>query len=177
MVKKVFLSGHGGWKPESGYTRLPKGCKIHFYTDFAKNLITGMEYQILRGDYTDIQHSVDEYMQCPDLRLSSQDEKWTKRSETELAKRNDPDCSIMIAPAGGATLSELFQSWTKGNSGEVEFHWMACQTLGLKQVGGRSHGLNAGDFSHSDKAKARYRIKSNGKGKYMWMTDDGKIVA
>ena len=45
MARKIFLSGHGGWEPSQGYTKLPKGCKIHFYTHFAKNMMTGMEHQ------------------------------------------------------------------------------------------------------------------------------------
>ncbi|MDX2151854.1 MAG: hypothetical protein SFV54_14035 [Bryobacteraceae bacterium] len=168
MAKHVFLSGHGGWKPSQGYTNVPKGCKIHFYTNFAKNLITGMEYQILEGTYNTIDRTIEEYKSCPDMRLSAQDDSWTKKSEASLAKRNDSNCVLLPSPPGGLLLSELFKLWNDSQLPGVEFHWLACQTLGLSQVGGRQYGLNAGDFRHDTSQPGRYRIHQTGGG-FSWI--------
>ncbi|MFB7510601.1 putative adhesin, partial [Streptomyces broussonetiae] len=27
-----MLSGHGGWEPASGFFRVPRGTRVHFYT-------------------------------------------------------------------------------------------------------------------------------------------------
>jgi len=162
MSRHIFLSGHGGWKPDQGYTQVPKGCRIHFYTNFAKNLITGMEYQILEGTYNTIDRTIEEYMSCPNMKLSAQDGSWTTKSENSLAKRNDPNCLLLPSPPEGITLAELFKGWTENSLPGVDFHWMACQTLGLNKVGGRSFGLNAGDFAHDRSRPGRYRITLTG---------------
>ncbi|HBY60253.1 MAG TPA: hypothetical protein DEH78_10545 [Solibacterales bacterium] len=168
MAKHVFLSGHGGWKPGQGYTTVPRGCRIHFYTHFAKNLITGMEHKILDGSYNTIDHTVEEYKSCPNLRLSHQEDSWTQKSQAKLATRGDPNCILLPSPPTGFSLAELFQEWNDSQLPGVEFHWLACQTLGLKQVGGRQFGLNAGDFSHASGSPGRYRIKDVG-GKFTWI--------
>ena len=36
MPAKVVIGGHGGWTPADGYTKVPKGCSIAFYTEFSK---------------------------------------------------------------------------------------------------------------------------------------------
>lgn len=166
MAKQVFLSGHGGWKPAQGFTQVPRGCRVHFYTDFAKNLITGMEYRILNGSWTTISRTVQEFMSCPDMLLSPQDATWTARSRRELAARNDPNCFLLVAPPGGRRLSEIFRNVKAGVG--YDFHWMACQTLGLTKVGGRAHGLNAGDFAHDPTKPGRYQI-TNASGAIEWM--------
>jgi hypothetical protein len=164
MSKHIFLSGHGGWKPKNGYTQVPKGCQINFYTNFAKNLITGMEHQILAGTYNTIDRTIAEYKSCPNMQLSEQPDDWTTTAKAKLALRNDPNCLLLESPHEGIALADLFEAWTTGNLPGVEFHWLACQTLGLKPVGGRASGLNAGDFSHDQSKPGRYRIKKVGDG-------------
>lgn len=138
MAKQVFLSGHGGWKPKNGFTQVPKGCKINFYTSFAKNLITGMEYMILEGTYTTVDRTIDQFMSCPNMQLSAQPDDWTRTSKEKLATRHDADCILLPSPPGGLSLAGLFELWMHEDLPPVEFHWLACQTRGLKQVGGRS---------------------------------------
>jgi len=168
MPIQLFLSGHGGWKPVNGYTQVPKGCSITFYTNFAKNLITGMEYQILAGTYHESDRTIREYMSCPNMQLSAQDDDWTQKSRSELAKRHDANCVLFESPPDGLALADLFEAWVGQNLPAVDFHWMACQTLQLKKVGGRAFGLNAGDFAHDPSRPGRYRITLVD-GTYRWI--------
>lgn len=168
MANHIFLSGHGGWEPSQGYTQVPRGCKVHFYTHFAKNLITGMEYKILEGTYNNIERTIDEFMMCPNMLLSEQEESWTQASRAALARRNDPDCVLLPAPSEGFTLNQLFSAWADAGLDSAEFHWLACQTLKLRQVGGRNFGLNAGDFAHENTNPGRYRIRKAG-GQFEWI--------
>lgn len=168
--KQIFLSGHGGWKPADGYVQVPKNCRVHFYTYFAKNLMTDMEYQILRGEYTAIDRTIEEHSKCPNMRLYPQEQGWTVRAKDELKKRHDDNCLVFSMPEElpdrstpykkGVRLRwvfDFFERWLV-HEGGAEFHWMACQTLQLKQVGGRAHGLNAEDFAHHLNTPGRYRI-------------------
>ena len=177
-MRQIFLSGHGGWTPSQGYTEVPKGCKINFYTHFAKNLITGMEYKILDGSYTEVERTIGEFNQCPNMVLSGQEASWTERSKAKLKNRNDIDWGLITPPEHGRySLSQIFSYYGKKQE-SVELHWMACQTLGLKQVGGRSLGVNAGDFAHDHTRPAQFRIKKIGAGgtEYIWMTGDCAVV-
>ena len=170
-MKQVFLSGHGGWTPQQGYTQVPKGCKINFYTHFAKNLITGMEYKILEGSYNEIERTIEEYKQCPNMKLSGQEASWTQKSKDKLKGRTDIDWALLTPPEKGFySLSSVFKYFAEKRE-SVEFHWMACQTLGLKQVGGRGFGLNAGDFAHDPSTPAQFRItkQQDGGTVYEWI--------
>ena len=77
---------------------------------------------------------------------------------------------VLGVPEGeSANLSDIFEMFEEdmGQGDEVTIHWLACSTLQLKQVGGRDHGLNAGDFGHRSDKPGRYRIKKAGN-KYAW---------
>jgi hypothetical protein len=161
MAIEVFLSGHGGWKPANGYTTVPKGCSIAFYTNFAKNLITGMEYKILEGSWTQTDRVIEEFKSCPNMLLSKQDADWTERSRKMLNLRNDPTAKLLTTPTS-IDLSDFFEYWVKKGAGPANFHWMACQTLQLKQSGGRNVGLNAGDFAHDPSQPGRFRLSGAG---------------
>lgn len=170
-MANLFLSGHGGWKPEYGYTNVPRGVSVVFYTHFAKNLITGMEYKILDGSYTTVDRVIGEFSPCPNMQISGQDDEWTKKSESKLNKAHwGNDAAVIGVPKGeSGKLDEFFDAL----AGEMRqrdtltIHWLACSTLQLKQVGGRSHGLNAGDFQHEAKP-GRYRIKKPD-GSFSWI--------
>ena len=158
MTKKYFLSGHGGWAPEDGYTPLPKGCKAVFYTDFAKCLMTDMEYLILAGTYNKVERVVEEYKMCPNMKLYPQDDGWTTRSSNELAKRADKTDVYLVTVPSEMLLSDVIKDLIGPNDTDVEFHWMACQALGLKSAGGAALGVNACDFIHTPNGKRRFRL-------------------
>jgi hypothetical protein len=173
MAKHLFVSGHGGWKPDYGYTQVPRGMQVNFYTHFAKNLMTGMEYKILAGTYTEKDRSIGEYCQCPNMRVSGQPDDWTTKSEASLSTAFWGDkAAVLGVPQGdSAHLSDLFSEIgghmrNEGVTETIEVHWLACSTLQLKQVGGAAFGLNADDFGHHTDKAGRYRITAGNK--HIW---------
>ncbi len=170
-MKHLFLSGHGGWKPDYGYTKVPRGVSVYFYTHFAKNLMTGMERQILAGTFTKNDRIITEFSQCPNMKISGQPDDWTTTAENALNKSHwGNDSTVVGVPEGEeANLSELFDAFSGDmrQGDEVCIHWIACSTLQLKQVGGRAMGLNAGDFQHNP-GNGRYRIR-NPDGSFRWI--------
>jgi hypothetical protein len=161
----LFLSGHGGWHPKLGYTKVPADCSVNFYTHFAKLLITGMEYQILRGTYTEVESTFGQWTMVPNMKLYGQPEQWTKRSEKEL-KRDVWGQNAMVFALDDeddeATLSEIFAEINNGPRlpENLEFHWLACSEVQLRKAGGADIGFNAGDFNHDKGSGGRYRNQS-----------------
>lgn len=171
-MPNVFISGHGGWKPEYGYTRTPRGVSVVFYTHFAKNLMTGMEYQILAGKFTKADRVIGEFSNCPNMQISGQPQEWTTKSEAALNKGHwGEESAVMGAPPGEADyLSALFEmlaeDMSQGDS--LTIHWLACSALMLNKQGGSALGVNAEDFQHHNDKPGRYRIV-NPDGSFNWV--------
>ena len=161
----VFLSGHGGWHPKLGYTKVPAGCSVNFYTHFAKLLITGMEYRILRGDYNQVESNFPQFSMVPNMKLYGQPEAWTQKSENEL-QSNAWGANAMIYALDDeddeTTLSEIFAEINENPRlpEDLEFHWLACSEVQLRKAGGADIGFNAGDFNHDRGSGGRYRNQS-----------------
>ncbi|MCC5974228.1 MAG: hypothetical protein JJT81_09260 [Rubellimicrobium sp.] len=133
--------------------------------------MTDMEYKILEGSYTTVDRVIGEFSACPNMRLSGQDDDWTKKSVSALNKAHwGDDAKVIGMPKGeSGKLDELFGPLTgvMRQSDTLTIHWLACSTLALNQVGGRSHGLNAADFQHRA-AQGRFRI-ANKDGSFSWI--------
>lgn len=150
----IFLSGHGGWTPSSGFTKMPARCSLHFYTHFAKLLMTDMETKILAGSWRTVERSHGPYMTAPNMTLYGQPAAWTQRAEKALDHGVwGADATILALPDEDdeATLSELFEEMIKAGPLEedVHFHWLCCSHVDLKPAGGADVGFNASDFVHN----------------------------
>ena len=177
----IFLSGHGGWSPSLGYTKVPANCTVTFYTHFAKLLMTGMERQILRGDYTEVDRTHTEFKMVPNMKLYGQPESWTKSAEENLSEAAWGNSSKVVSlddEDDVTTLSELFEELNEGPKlpEEVNFHWLCCSHVGLKAAGGADIGFNASDFNHNKNYQGisgRYR-NQNKRGVYKAIRGDLK---
>jgi hypothetical protein len=169
----VFLSGHGGWHPNQGYAKVPANCTVYFYTHFAKLLMTGMERQILRGEYKQVERTHTEFNMVPNMKLYGQPEAWTKSAEENLSEAAWGKSSTIIAlddEDDETTLSEIFAELNEGPRvpEELHFHWLCCSHVGLKSAGGADIGFNASDFNHNKNYQGiagRYR-NQNKRGVY-----------
>ncbi len=174
-MKHVFLSGHGGWTPQFGYTTVPRGMAVYFYTHFAKALAIGMEELILTGAYTATDRIIGEFLQCPNMRLSGQPAAWTALSEASLNKDFWGEKSVVF----GMPEKKRFHlsGFLAGAAGamqpgdQVAVHWMACSSLQLNPVGGAALGVNAADLRH-DTQNGHYRI-TNPDDTFRWLDKDG----
>jgi len=149
----IFLCGHGGWTPNDGYTTVPKGSSITFYTQHAKLLKGGDDYKLIAGTFTSPPDSVlGPYRSCPNMRLYPDDPDVITMSEsmrrpgTELFWSNDPN---------GMLLSTIFNN-KPGNA----FIWACCRHVALREAGGEKVGFNlveeADQYSKFDYVEKKY---------------------
>jgi hypothetical protein len=164
----IFLSGHGGWSPASGYTTVPARCSLHFYTHFAKLLLTDMEVKVLRGQWTTVERSHAAFTTAPNMTLYGQPAEWTERANKRLNRSVwGEDAQVFAAPDEDdqATLSQLFEVLTEAGPlpQDLHFHWLCCSHVELKAAGGADIGFNASDFVHNpnyQNLSGRYRNKN-----------------
>jgi hypothetical protein len=161
MATTVFLHGHGSWAPIMGYTSVPKGCSVSFYTHFAKLLNQTMVTQILDNTYTgELDRTIGAFGSVPNLRMSSLTASQKTWAED---KANITGLTVVILPAAPPTvrwtLIELMD-WCVENIGkDLDFRWLCCQSLTLKDQGGRKEGLNASDRTAQAGHESEYLFK------------------
>ncbi|MEL7259595.1 MAG: putative adhesin [Pseudomonadota bacterium] len=64
----IYIHGHGVYQPERGFTKVPPGFKISFYTEFAKQMSwSSVNHILLEPSADHILRTVNEYMMVPDL--------------------------------------------------------------------------------------------------------------
>jgi hypothetical protein len=186
----IFLHGHGSWAPTMGYVNVPKKSSISFYTHFAKLLNQTMVAKIFRGTHVgEMDRTIGAYHTVPNLRMSSLTvgQKTWAEDEWDASPARAGNGLWMLAPAPptqrislGAIMTGLRASVDRdiGDSTEVEFRWLCCQALGLKQVGGREHGLNASDRTAQAGHMGEYLFKwtdSNGVAQQKFVKSNSSI--
>jgi hypothetical protein len=186
LATKIFLHGHGTWKPDMGYTQVPKGCSIVFYTHFAKLLNATMVRQILGGTYVQnaeelegrIDRRIGQYKTAPNLRISSltagqlqNAHRWF--SGTGAILHTLPAAPPVVRRNLDALMDECIQAYGE----DLEFHWLCCQALGLTRVGGRALGVNASDRTAQVGREGYYLFKWNEGGvpKTKWVKSHSTI--
>jgi len=180
----VFLHGHGSWHPQMGYTKVPQGCSVSFYTHFAKLLNQTMVAKIFDGSFAgELERTVGQFMTLPNLRMSSLtvgQKTWAENmwAGSPIA----PGKGILMLPAAPPTqrrtLDELMASAVKQLGNDIQFRWLCCQSLALKQVGGRALGLNASDRTAQTGHEGHYLFKwtdENGLAHQKWVRSDSSI--
>jgi hypothetical protein len=139
-MAKVFLAGHGSWTIKDGYTTVPKGCSIDFYTDNAKNMFTTDMFSIVAGTYASAASStVGEFKTCPNYRLYPDN-----TNSAALQNNIEANATLyMTNQVAGEKLSDIIGRYPAG----TQFVWCCCRYNDLKEAGGKSVGVNAGQNS------------------------------
>jgi hypothetical protein len=126
----VFLIGHGNWYPSDGFTTVPAGTSITFYTQNAKLLHKSVALKIVDGTTTfepDGTHGP--FRTIPNMTLSFFSDE-DNQEFRDRAKKRDGGYTLFFAPKGGKVkLSELFQ---RSEFIGKELIWLACRSLDLK---------------------------------------------
>jgi hypothetical protein len=179
MATKVYLHGHGSWKPSMGHILMPKGCSIVFYTHFAKLLNQTMVKQILEGAYAgDTDRTIGEFKAAPNLQMSSLTHDQMKWANQTFAGTG---AVLHMLPAGPPmkrkSLEALIDECVQAFGKEIEFHWLCCQSLALTQMGGRAVGLNASDRTAQEGREGYYlfKWKEGGQEKTKWVKSNSSI--
>lgn len=166
----IFIHGHGTWKPVNGFTVVPKNSSITFYTHFAKLLNATMAYPILRNTFTgESERTIPAYMMVPNMTLSSLTAAQRHTAGTIFAAGAGRNLYMLPAapPTKRVTLEAVMERFRKITDLDLElrFHWLACQHLGLKAVGGGALGVNASDRTFQTGHRGQYLLK--------WVDSDG----
>lgn len=181
-MTKVLLHGHGSWKLEFGYTKMPKNCSILFYTHFAKLLNRAMVRQIFQATYTGtIDREIGAFMTVPDLRMDSLTQGQYDWADANFIANNRVLYRLAPEPPTQRfKLSEMMDTFTQawGRDTPIEYEWICCQALGLDQKGGGELGLNASDRTAQAGHAGEYLFKwkdGNGNPQQKWVKSNSSI--
>jgi hypothetical protein len=129
----TFLCGHGMWHPKEGYTQVPAGSKITFYTNNIKKLYQEEALKILDGstqfdpDKLDVREAL---ASVPEMTLSDAGAEFRQKCELAAKRRTRDAWKLVFADAGNPKkLSEVFRSLPA-----EELVWVACREVELKKV-------------------------------------------
>lgn len=147
MPLDIFIHMHGSWSPEDGYAFVPKGCRVTFWSPFAKLMHKTMVEALLEDKWTGkAERVVTEYKAVPNMKLSP-------LTPAQLAgdklKYSTKPGRVYVSTNKASSLDLTMKDLrTEHASEELNFHWLCCQELELKLAGGRTLGVNSGDFRH-----------------------------
>lgn len=143
---QAYIIGHGSWSPKDGYTRVPAGCTVAFYTEFAKTLGGTDSDHIVAGTFNrPASRIVNEYMMVPNMKYFPMDE-----SDIQDAEDRKQPGAVLIATTkeDGRDLKGLFAA--NQTVRDVDYHWAACLAIQFKRdtydssahVGNVATGMN-----------------------------------
>ena len=177
MGERVVICGHGASRPHvSAYTKVPKGCTISFYTEYAKTL-AGPDGPKIAGDTLGRTPSnvVEAFKTCPNLMYfpltaaEKQGFETAKAAGTILTY-----CDV----ANGYSLESLFTVWG-GLGREFDFHWGCCQALQLKNSGSNASVAAGGSYDATKfvgNSKTNVNLVEQGDGYYQYDYTAGAYV-
>jgi len=155
MAKIIVLSGHGSWEMKDGYTTLPRGCSIKFYTCNMKTLSDGLGGDIDRGMVAGLEpdQEAGPFSTVPNMRLYPPaglnirvpGSNWNTVELRSAVPNSTKNLQVKIASAypGGGDLKTILKMLNPAIMGqEVTILWAACRAIGLKSTC-KDIGVNA----------------------------------
>jgi len=129
----AYIIGHGSWKPADGYAKVPAGCSISFYTDFAKTMSGEDADRIVAGTLKRAPHrKIEQYMMAPNMRYTPDSQENMADFQAEKQKGT---VLIYTTNDQGQTLRELFETMAVRRLRDWDLHWTACSALSLRETG------------------------------------------
>ncbi|AFL74229.1 putative adhesin [Thiocystis violascens] len=169
MSLTVFLAGHGEWDPENGFTQVPRGCSVAFYTHHAKTLLTNAAYQVVDGTYGgEPENVIGEYKQVPNMTqigfVAAENAIRTDFTNHHIANPNPVTRLLLLPPGMRVNLSQLFillddvVRTAIVQHGGIDFVWCCCRYVLMKgEIRGRD-GFNATEDLIADRYIFRDRV-------------------
>ena len=156
----VYLAGHGSWDIKTnGFATVPNGVSVTFYTESMKNLFTSDMFAIISGTYTgEVKQVFEPGSQVPNYTLhpdTTNEARCRHLLKTRVDKaRTDagvaPKLGLMMPIAGQtSTLGKLLSIMQPGTN----VVWCACRYTELKDVGGKSVGVNGAQGTYGNRDK------------------------
>ena len=139
-MSTVFLAGHGSWDiKNNGFTTVPRGICVTFYTESMKNMFTSDMFEIIAGTYKgEVKQIYEPGSQIPNYTMYP-DTLNEPKCRQLIKARNDKNCGLLMVVGGQtSTLQKLMSILAPGTN----VVWCACRYTELKDVGGKSIGVN-----------------------------------
>lgn len=164
-MKILFIAGHGEWHISNGYTYLPKGCSISFYTEFSKAMFSLDMVEILKGTYRgNIQQKIEQFNICPNYTIHPDPTKYLGCHEIINQRDTSSYHLIMNGDGPPMTLSSIFNSLTLNNI-QLDMIFCTCRNTMLRDTGARSIGFNAAQGTWGDRDyNGRFTLTKNNPG-------------
>ncbi len=145
----VYLAGHGSWNVKgNGFTVVPKGVCVTFYTESMKNMFTADMFSLIQGTFKgEVKQLYEPGSQIPDYTLYPDTANEPKCRQL-IKARNDPGCGLLMVVAGQtSSLKKLMSIMAPGTN----LVWSACRYTELADVGGKSVGVNGAQGTFGDR--------------------------
>lgn len=145
----VYLAGHGSWNvKKNGFTRVPKGVTVTFYTESMKNMFTADMFSIIQGTFQgEVKQFYESGSQIPDYSLYPDTTNEAKCRQL-LKARNEPNLALLMVNKGHvSSLKQLMSGMGPGTS----LIWCACRYTELQDKGGKSIGVNGAQGTYGDR--------------------------
>ncbi len=154
-MPSVFVYGHGRWKPGDGYTEVPAGTSVKFYTEANKKLGGFSAIDIMTGQAAaggvEPDLEVGEYHTVQNIRLYPPGAALLSSAHAMVQLAGGAAGQVYIVhDAGGVVLADILTE-LKGN----DITWVACRVLDLQhratRIGGReqpAEGMNIEQALH-----------------------------
>ena len=145
MHYNVFIAGHGSWPGKAGYTQVPKGCTVRFYSEFNKGITPQQGAGIISGQNAiPAVRVLKEYQSLPNMVIST-----LGQAETDLlggAFTPGPNQDRLLYIQGAVVyeedeknfrLSRVMRRFARAYTGSTfDFHWTACSYPDLYKTPG-----------------------------------------
>jgi len=148
-MSTVYLAGHGSWNiKEGGFTTVPKGVCITFYTDSNKNMFTGDMFSLISGKYTgEVRQFYREGSQVPNYTLYPDTQNEPKCRQL-IKDRHDKNFGLLMVVNGQTSnLKKLMSIMGQGTN----IVWACCRGSELNRVGGRTIGVGGAQGTYGNR--------------------------
>lgn len=195
MAFRMYLCGHGSWRPNDGYVTVPRNCKVIFYGHFAKTVLSNDTEDLVAGRVTREPHTThNEFMSCPNMTLSPTSQPIIERKFQHFEQNPNKNDQLLYFTAERTNLGKLFDADSlfmedlralAGTHKKVELVWSCCRSVTLTNHRAMADeiGWNAIDRFSKGVFKTRYKKRGSGTSTdvkiehgHLWVRGDDKGV-
>ena len=164
MAMTVFLCGHGEWKPDNGFTQLPKDCTFTFYTHNAKTMLQDAVLKIVAGaDVGEPEMQVVPFKMVQNMTLHPESPDCVLGTKEALLRNpNKANSRIYFARRAITVADFLKRHGHKAHGfGGMNLVWTCCRYIPMAGAKSGAAGFNASEDIVGDQ--------------YLWRDDDRTI--
>jgi hypothetical protein len=130
--KEIFITGHGGWIPDSLWVTMPKDTTFYFYTESSRAMSQHDADRLVSGEALEPQTTIGAFKSTQNISLGPDDLSAIPTTIAALnSNPNRSECSILRVTGGNVCLSDLLTlDSVKGR----KIHWCCCRSTMLNEL-------------------------------------------